>query len=174
MAVADNRRTGSPFQDELITGGPLPGSRKIHVPGRIHPDVRVPMREVALSPTRTAEREVPNEPVTLYDTSGPYTDPAVRIDVRRGLPPLRLDWIRARGDVEELDGVTSAYGREREADPGLRGTRFRRNRGPLRAKPGRCVTQMHHARRGEITPEMEFVAIRETMRRDEIRERSRR
>jgi len=166
MAIADNRNTKSPFQAELITRGPMPGSKKIHIPGAIHPDIRVPMREIALSPTLTKEGETPNDPVTLYDTSGPYTDPDAAIDVHQGLPPLRLEWIRARGDVEELEGVTSEYGRRRESDPALKTVRFQRARKPLRAKAGARVTQMAYAKRGEITPEMEFVAIRETMRRE--------
>ncbi|HEV8320632.1 MAG TPA: phosphomethylpyrimidine synthase ThiC [Myxococcota bacterium] len=155
-----------------VTRGPLPGSRKIHVDGTLHPSVRVPMREVALSPTR---RQAPggraeavlNAPVVVYDTSGPYTDPEAAIDVYGGLAPLRGPWIRARGDVDELPGVTSEYGRLRLADPKLDAVRFRRTRPPLRARSGACVTQMHYARRGEVTPEMEFVALRENQRREQ-------
>ncbi|MBI4245739.1 MAG: phosphomethylpyrimidine synthase ThiC, partial [Candidatus Rokubacteria bacterium] len=126
--------------------------RKIYVTGS-RPDLRVPMREVLLSGGEPPRR--------LYDTSGPATDPAAQPDIKLGLPPLRLAWIRGRGDVEELVGSSSAYRQEREQDPTLGGVRFASVRRPLRARPGRRVTQMHYARRGEITPEMEFVAIRE-------------
>jgi phosphomethylpyrimidine synthase len=151
--------------DGIITRDPFPGSEKTYLTGS-DPSIRVPLRRVDLQPTRVvsgdSERLEPNAPVLLYDTSGPYTDPAVDIDVRAGLDPLRLQWILARGDVEELKELTSAYGREREADPRLQAVRFERRRPALRAQPGRCVTQMHYARRGEITPEMEFIALRET------------
>src|SRR5690606_14019000 len=100
------------------------------------------------------------------DTSGPYTDPDVRIDIRRGLPALRKAWIEERGDTELLDGPSSAYGRERLNDPKLTAMRFDLRRPPRRAKAGANVTQMHYARRGIITPEMEFVAIRENLRRE--------
>src|SRR2546428_9617506 len=138
-------------------------ARKIHLTGS-RPDLRVPMREIALSGG--------NPPLRLYDTSGPYTDPDAQIDLKRGLPPLRLPWISGRGDVEELPGPTSAYRRQRDDDPSLGGVRFASVRRPLRARPGRCVTQMHYARRGEITPEMEFIALREgvdaALVRDEV------
>ena len=147
-----------------VTRDPFPGSRKVYVQGS-DPSIRVPMREIRQSPTRVegpdGPREEENPPVLVYDTSGPYSDPDAAIDVRAGLPPLRLDWIRARGDVEELSGLTSEHAREREATPRLDGVRFERTRPPLRAQPGRRVTQMHYARRGEITPEMEYIAIRE-------------
>ncbi len=105
-----------------------------------------------------------NPPVTVYDTSGPYTDPAIAIDVRKGIAPLRRPWIEARGDAEELPGISSHYGRLRLADPQLDSLRFAHLRKPLRAKPGRNVSQMHYARQGIITPEMEFIAIRENQR----------
>src|SRR5438105_9126737 len=136
-------------------GGHMPSaSRKIYLPGS-RPDIRVPMREIALSGGEP--------PLRLYDTSGPYTDPAAMIDLKRGLDPLRLAWIKERGDVDELPGPSSSYRRERESDPLLGGVRFASVRRPLRAKPGRCVTQMHYARKGIITPEMEFAALREGM-----------
>jgi phosphomethylpyrimidine synthase len=147
-----------------VTCGPLPGSRKVHVAGALHPDLRVPMREIALSPTRSrvaGGADEPNAPVRVYDASGPYTDPAVEIDLRRGLPALRAPWIAARGDAEEASGAGSAFARARAADPALAAVRFPGRRPALRARSGRRVTQMHYARRGEITPEMEFVAIRE-------------
>ena len=129
-----------------------PACRKVYVNGT-RPGVRVPMREILLAP--------PNAPVRLYDTSGPYTDPDYEGDLARGLPPLRLPWILGRGDVEELAEPISSYPRRREANPKLAKMRFPASRRPLRAKPGRRVTQLHYARRGEITPEMEFVAVRE-------------
>src|ERR1700724_1221015 len=108
---------------------------------------------------------IPNAPLLVYDTSGPYTDPAAAIDVRRGLAPLRRPWILERGDVVELPPVSSEYGRRRAADPRLDGLRFANPRRPLRARRGANVTQMHDARRGIVTPEMEFIAIRENQAR---------
>ncbi|GMU93764.1 MAG: phosphomethylpyrimidine synthase [Candidatus Hydrogenedentota bacterium] len=157
-------------QDDIITRTPFAGSRKIYVTGS-DPTIRVPMREITQSPTRVrgaAEAGATANPtITLYDTSGPYTDPDVGIDVRKGLAPIRLPWILARGDVEELADVTSAYGRQREHDPALRAVRFERTRKPFRAQPGRRVTQMHYARRGIVTAEMEYIAIRENLRLEE-------
>jgi phosphomethylpyrimidine synthase len=129
-------------------------SRKIYLTGS-RSEIRVPMREVALSGGEP--------PFVLYDTSGPYTDPDAHTDIKRGLPPLRLPWITGRGDVEQLPGPTSHYRRQRDDDPTLGGVRFASVRRPLRARPGRVVTQMHYARRGEVTPEMEFIALREGM-----------
>jgi phosphomethylpyrimidine synthase len=150
---------------------PFPASRKVYVEGTL-PGVRVPMREIRLGPTRPAGGgpAIENPPVTVYDTSGPYTDPEAEIDLHRGLPPLRRSWVLGRGDVEELPDVTSEYGRRRAADPRLAGLRFAAPRKPLRARPGANVTQMHYARRGIVTPEMEFVAIRENVRRELARE----
>jgi phosphomethylpyrimidine synthase len=137
------------------------------------------MREISLSPTplrdATGSKGEPrsNDPVVVYDTSGPYTDPAIAIDVRKGLEPLRVDWIRDRGDVVELTGPTSEYGVRREIDEELKAIRFERRRQPLRAKPGLAVTQLAYARRGIITPEMEYIAIRENgvaeMREEELK-----
>ncbi len=146
---------------------PLPASRKIHVQGS-RPDLRVPMREIAQSDTPASFGAEKNPPIVVYDTSGPYTDPDARIDIRRGLEPLRARWIEERGDTVELDGPTSAYGRARLADPALAGMRFDLARKPRRAKPGANVTQMRYARRGVVTPEMEFIAIRENCLRDEM------
>jgi len=151
-----------------VTREPFPGSRKVYVPGTLHPEVRVGMREVLLSASPGTVPQ-PNEPVTLYDTSGPYTDPAVAIDLERGLPALRRPWILARGDTDELETPSSAWRRERDADPTLAALRFPHPRKPLRARAGCRVTQMHYARRGIVTPEMEYVAIRENQRRDEQR-----
>src|SRR5919197_5843249 len=138
-----------------------PSSRRVYVMGKT-PGVRVPMREVMLTPTKlVGGGEESNPPVRLYDTSGPYADPAFASDLSQGLPPLRRAWIMGRGDVEELAAPSSTYRRQREADPRLTSIRFPAPRQPLRAKPGKTVTQMHYARRGEITPEMEFIAVRE-------------
>src|SRR5262245_25389757 len=134
--------------------------RKVYLLGS-RPDIPVPMREVLLAGGEP--------PVRLYDTSGPYTDPDAHPDIKQGLPPLRQPWILGRGDVETLTGPTSAYRRDRDADPALGGVRFASVRRPLRARPGRCVTQMHYARRGEITPEMEFIALRERVSPEHVR-----
>ena len=151
-----------------ITCDPFPASQKIYVPGNIHPSIRVPLRQVSQTPTRQrggAEKDVTlNPPVTLYDTSGPYTDPSVAIEIRRGLSPIRIDWIRDRNDVEDLAQVSSRYGKLRLADHRLDALRFKHLRRPMRARVGSNVSQMHYARRGVITPEMEFVAIRENQR----------
>nr|WP_243303117.1 phosphomethylpyrimidine synthase ThiC [Geothrix oryzisoli] len=145
---------------------PFPASTKIHVAGT-QPGVRVPFRQIALHPTRDFKDQLTeNEPVVLYDTSGPYTDPAVAIDVAKGLTPLRQDWILGRGDVEALPGATSLYRKLRERDQELDAIRFHADRKPLRAKAGRNVTQLHYARQGTITPEMEFIAIRENLGRE--------
>ena len=146
---------------------PLPSSRKIFVEGS-RPDVRVPMREIAQSDTPASFGAEKNPPLVVYDTSGPYTDPAAAIDIRQGLPALRATWIGERDDTIEQDGPSSAYGRARLADPELAGMRFDLHRKPRRAKPGANVSQMHYARRGLVTPEMEFVAIRENLLREKM------
>ncbi len=148
-----------------LTREPFPASRKIHVPGQSHPGLQVPMREVRLTNGET---------VTLYDTSGPYTDPEAELDVRRGLPALRAGWIESRGDTEPYDGRPPQAlddGAKHEAREAERLERLRQEaaglqRRPRRAKAGHNVTQMHYARRGIVTPEMEFVAIRENGRRE--------
>jgi len=137
---------------------PLPNSRKVYVG-----ELRVPMREI----TQSGD----NPPILVYDTSGPYTDPAARIDIRRGLSPLREEWIQARGDTVQLDGPTSEYGRKRLADPKLAELRFDLQRKPRR---GKSVSQMHYARKGFITPEMEFIAARENQRMEGFAEELRR
>ncbi len=145
---------------------PLPNSRKIYVEGS-RPDIRVPMREITQSDTPASFGAEKNPPIYVYDTSGPYTDPNAKIDIRSGLAPLRAAWIAERNDTEELDGPTSAYGIERLNDPKLAELRFNLHRKPRRAKAGKNVTQMHYARQGIITPEMEYIAIRENLRRKE-------
>jgi phosphomethylpyrimidine synthase len=144
---------------------PLPRSRKVFVTGS-RPDIRVPMREISQSDTPASLGAETNPAITVYDTSGPYTDPQAAIDIRNGLPALRAKWIEERGDTETLSGPTSRYGTERLNDPRVAEMRFNLKRRPRRAKPGRNVTQMHYARRGVVTPEMEFIAIRENQRRD--------
>jgi phosphomethylpyrimidine synthase len=159
-------------QQTLVERQPLTGSRKIYVPGKLFPNIRVAMREIALADTeRKFDFGFPSEqnaPVTVYDTSGPYTDPAVEIDLKKGLPRLRESWIRERGDVEQLAGTTSDYGQQRAADNSLDHLRFEHIAAPLRAKAGANVSQMHYAKQGLITPEMEYIAIRENQRFDEL------
>jgi len=147
---------------------PFPSSRKIYVEGSR--GLRVPMREIALSPTRTRDGLEPNPPVTVYDTSGPYTDPAVALDLLQGLEPLRAPGIEARADSEQLRGPSSIFGRIRAADEATRSLRFDHIRAPRKAQAGANLSQMHYARRGLITPEMEFIAIRENARLAELRE----
>lgn len=144
---------------------PFAASEKIYVTGS-RADLRVPMRCISQSDTPTAQGPEKNPAVTVYDTSGPYTDPSVAVDLRQGLPALREAWIESRGDTEQLSGPTSAFGQARQNDPALGHFRFEHIRPPRRALPGANVTQMHYARRGIITPEMEFVAIRENQRRE--------
>ncbi|AXK37953.1 phosphomethylpyrimidine synthase ThiC [Crenobacter cavernae] len=143
---------------------PLPNSRKVYVEGS-RPDLRVPMREISQADTPTQFGGEPNPPIYVYDCSGPYTDPAAKIDVRDGLAAIRAAWIEERNDTELLDGLSSEYGRAREADEKLDHLRFNLTRKPRRAKPGCNVSQMHYARQGIITPEMEYIAIRENMNR---------
>src|SRR5690606_20796561 len=144
---------------------PLPKSRKIYETGS-RPDIRVPFREVSQDDTPTMFGGEKNPPLTLYDTSGPYTDPSIQIDIRKGLDALRSAWIEERKDTEQLNGASSEYGRARLQDVELSSLRFGLNRKPRRAVTGKNVTQMHYARRGIITPEMEFVAIRESLQRE--------
>nr|MBA2690834.1 phosphomethylpyrimidine synthase ThiC [Burkholderiales bacterium] len=148
---------------------PFPKSRKVYVEGS-RPDVRVPMREVSLSDTPATFGAERNPPIFVYDTSGPYTDPQVNIDIRDGLAPVRAKWIEQRDDSELLAEPSSAYGRARLHDAKLAELRFNLQRRPRRAKPGMNVSQMHYARRGMITPEMEYIAIRENQRREELSE----
>ncbi|AIY39946.1 Hydroxymethylpyrimidine phosphate synthase ThiC [Collimonas arenae] len=148
---------------------PLPNSRKIYVTGS-RPDIRVPMRQISQSDTPASFGAEKNPPIYVYDTSGPYSDPDVKIDIRSGLATPRLPWIMEREDTEELPGPSSEYGIERLNDPKLAELRFNLHRKPRRAKTGKNVSQMHYARQGIITPEMEFVAIRENMRRKEYLE----
>ncbi len=149
---------------------PFPASRKVYVQGS-RPDIRVPMREITLQDTPTGFGGEQNEPVLVYDTSGPYTDPEAVIDIRRGLAPMRESWIVDRNDTEQLAGPSSRYGLQRERDIQLEGMRFAHLRKPRRAQAGKNVSQMHYARQGIITPEMEYVALRENLKLQEAREK---
>ena len=142
---------------------PFPNSRKVYVCGS-RPDIRAPFREISLSPTVSADGARINPPVFVYDTSGPYTDPDAVIDIRAGLPPIRRRWIEERGDTETLAGPSSEFGRRRADDSALAPLRFPSPPAPRRAKQGARPTQMYYARKGVITPEMEFVALRENKR----------
>ncbi len=146
---------------------PLPNSRKVYVAGT-RPDLRVPMREVVQAETPAAFGAERNPPIYVYDTSGPYTDPEAKIDIRKGLGATREAWIEERGDTERLGGPTSEFGRARLDDPKLAELRFELKRKPRRAQPGRCVTQMHYARQGIVTPEMEYIAIRENLLGEQV------
>lgn len=143
----------------------LPNSKKVYQQGS-RPDIRVPFREISQSSTSGIFGEESNPPITVYDTSGPYTDPLSTIDIRKGLPPLRAAWIDERADTEVLSKLSSHYSLERQQDPQLQAMRFELDRQPRKAHAGKNVTQMHYARQGIITPEMEFVAIRENLRRE--------
>ncbi|MGI4020024.1 MAG: phosphomethylpyrimidine synthase ThiC, partial [Janthinobacterium lividum] len=155
-----------------VTCTPFAASKKVYVKGQLH-NIAVAMREISLSDTkihgRFGETE-PNAPVTVYDTSGPYTDENAVIDVKIGLPKLREQWILDRGDVEQLNQISSEYGNKRLQDQTLDALRFNHLSKPLRAKSGMNVSQMHYAKKGIITPEMEYIAIRENQRIDLLKE----
>ncbi|MDR2237598.1 MAG: phosphomethylpyrimidine synthase ThiC [Chryseobacterium sp.] len=151
-----------------ITRSPFPNSKKIYVEGKIHP-VSVAMREIHLSPTKLSNGTLEhNPPVTVYDTSGPYTDENSEIDIMKGLPRIREQWILDRNDVNVLENITSEYGKSRLADPRLDELRFSYNYNPKVAKDGKEVTQLYYAKQGIITPEMEYVAIRENQRIEQL------
>jgi len=147
----------------------LPNSRKVYIEGS-RPDIRVPMREISLSPTHTNAGDEENTPVLVYDTSGPYTDPDVELDLQKGLPDVRSTWIDERDDTAFLGGLSSRYGKARRDDESLDHLRFEHLKQPRKAKSGRNVSQMHYARQGIVTPEMEYVAIRENQKREHLRE----
>jgi len=151
-----------------ITRSPFPNSKKIYVEGKIHP-IHIAMREIQLSPTRLSNGKMDeNPPVTIYDTSGPYTDENFEINIEKGLPRIREQWILDRNDVEILDGITSEYGKARLADSKLDQLRFSYNHKPKVAKEGKEVTQLYYAKQGIITPEMEYIAIRENQRIEQL------
>src|SRR5207253_9583414 len=169
---ADHARTNTGIID------PGCNSRKVYAAGEIHPDVRVPFREISLAPTKSMNGEIEvNEPVRVYDTSGSWGDPDFRGDVQQGLPALREKWIRDRGDVEEIEGravrpqdngyLSEKHAAERNGQKSeVRFQRSAKNKA-LRAKPGKAVTQLYYARQGVITPEMEYIAIREGRSRED-------
>jgi len=165
-----NSKSQNGSQTSGITTQPLPASEKIHVQGQNRPDVRVAMRVIAISGTGghgNGDSTHANPNLTVYDTSGPYTDPGVQTDIRKGLGPVRLDWIRARGDVEESPGhpYSGANGKNKSGASDTERFPDASRRPSLRAKPGRNVTQMHYAKNGVVTPEMEYIAIRENLGR---------
>ena len=168
MSAPQQKNLSESAQVDQQSIQPFPRSQKVYVQGS-RPDIRVPMREISLDVTPTDFGGEINAPVMVYDTSGPYTDPSVTIDVRQGLADVRSAWIDDRGDTELLDGLSSNFGQERLANPELTAMRFAHVRNPRRAKPGKNVSQMHYARQGIITPEMEYVAIRENMKLQEAR-----
>ncbi|WP_302055901.1 phosphomethylpyrimidine synthase ThiC [Aeromonas sp. FDAARGOS 1414] len=168
----EQRSSAQAFIDSL-KGMAHPNSRRIFIEGS-RADIRVPLREIQLADTfiggtKEAPQFEPNEPVPVYDTSGRYGEEGVAIDVRRGLPRLRENWVLERDDTDELPGLSSTFTQERLADEGLDHLRFEHLPKPRRAKPGRRVTQLHYARAGIVTPEMEFIAIRENMGRERVR-----
>lgn len=148
---------------------PFPQSQKIYVQGS-RPDIRVGMRQISLTPIQTKHGFQAPEPFTVYDTSGPYTDPNVKLDLRQGVPNIRGEWIKSRNDTEELAQISSEYGRYRMQDAHAAHIRFPKHIKPRKAKPGHNVTQLHYARKGIITPEMEYIAIRENMRINQMHE----
>ncbi|ADY29694.1 MULTISPECIES: phosphomethylpyrimidine synthase ThiC [Cellulophaga] len=163
------KKDTAPKQDG-ITRHPFPNSKKVYVSGKLFPELKVAMREIELSDTvdSLTKSRTPNQPVTVYDTSGPYTDPNKDIDVHKGIERIREQWILDRGNVEQLDGFSSKYCNERLNDKNLDHLRFGHLKKPMRAKKGENVSQMHYAKKGIITPEMEYVAIRENQRIDEM------
>ena len=164
MSKADK----TPEQGNITTGA-ISGSKKVYVKGKIH-DIQVGMREIEVSPTKLfSGKMVENPPVTVYDTSGPYSDVNYQVDVKKGLPRIREQWILDRGDVEYLEGTSSDYGQERLNDNALDHLRFEHISKPMRAKAGANVSQMHYAKKGIITPEMEYIAIRENQRIEDLK-----
>ena len=163
------KKDTAPKQDG-ITRKPFPSSKKIYVQGKLHPQINVAMREITLNDTvdSMTKKRTPNESVTVYDTSGPYTDPSKEINIHNGLERIREQWILDRGNVEQLEQFSSEYCNERLNDESLNHLRFNHLNKPYRAKKGENVTQLHYAKKGIITPEMEYVAIRENQRIDEM------
>ncbi|KUG12545.1 phosphomethylpyrimidine synthase ThiC [Elizabethkingia sp. HvH-WGS333] len=153
---------------KTITQTSLPNSKKVYIDGQLFP-IKVAMREITLSPTKLSSGGIEvNPPVTVYDTSGPYTDDQAVIDVRKGLPRIREQWILDRGDIEVLEGITSEYGKQRLADAKLDDLRFEYSHKPMVAKEGMNVSQLYYAKKGIITPEMEYVAIRENQKIEQL------
>ncbi|MCC6594245.1 MAG: phosphomethylpyrimidine synthase ThiC, partial [Xanthomonadales bacterium] len=166
-AVIDLKTQADELSADLTR--PIPGSRKIYAHGS-RDDLRVPMREIAQARTPKSFGAEINPSLAVYDTSGPYTDPSVQIDLRRGLFPMRQRWIEERGDTVQLSGPSSRFGQARHADAATAHLRFEHIRAPRVAKAGANVSQMHYARRGIVTPEMEYIAIRENQLIDQLRD----
>src|SRR5688572_4073232 len=163
------KKTDKAPEQQVISCTPFPGSKKIYVPGQQY-EIKVAMREISLSPTKLTNGKLEeNAAVAVYDTSGPYTDPNIAIDIKKGLPRLREQWIKDRNDVEELMDVSSDYGKIRKSDASLDLLRFEHIKKPLHAKSGTNVTQLHYAKKGIITPEMEYIAIRENQHIDNLK-----
>ena len=150
----------------------FPRSQKVYLPGKLYPNIRVAMRKVEQVPSVSFEGEekiaTPNPEIYVYDTSGPFSDAEMNIDLKKGLPRMREEWIVSRGDVEQLPEITSEYGQMRRDDKSLDHLRFEHIALPERAKKGETITQMAYAKRGIITPEMEYVAIRENINCEEL------
>ncbi|MDF1529734.1 MAG: phosphomethylpyrimidine synthase ThiC [Sedimenticola sp.] len=169
MQNKDNAQPLQAVDTDSMAVQPFPGSRKIYIQGS-RPDIQVPMREITLTDTPATFGAEPNPPVLVYDTSGIYTDPNAKINLKEGLPEIRRNWIEERGDTEQLSGVSSAFTLQRKENSELDILRFAHLREPRRAKAGANVSQMHYARKGIVTPEMEYIALRENMRLQEARE----
>ncbi len=164
------KKTDKAPEQQTISTKPFPASKKIFIDGTLHKNIKVAMREISLSPTKlTGGKTEDNASVIVYDTSGPYTDENVTIDIKKGLPRLREQWILDRNDVDQLENVSSEYGRQRKEDTSLDALRFEHIKNPLRAKQGGNVSQLHYAKKGIITPEMEYIAIRENQRADALK-----
>jgi len=164
--------TGTSVQMNTAENGarqPYPNSKKVYIQGS-RPDIRVPMREISLADTTLKDGVEKNHPILVYDTSGPYTDPEVTLDLQKGLPNVRTAWIEERDDTAPLTGLSSKYGNERRDDESIDHLRFEHLKQPRKAKVGKNVSQMHYARQGIVTPEMEYVAIRENQKREHLRE----
>ena len=157
-----------PAQQTISTGA-ISGSKKVYVDGKLH-NIKVAMREIILSPTKMADGKIEhNAPVTVYDTGGAFTDDAIVVNIKKGLPRIREQWILDRNDVEQLSSVSSDFGKDRRDDKSLDSLRFEHIKKPLKAKPGANVSQLYYAKKGIITPEMEYIAIRENQRNDVLK-----
>ena len=165
--TGDEARRLSDLSEDIGIRFQYPNSDRVYIPGS-RADIRVPLREIRQDDTYTAQGTEANPPIPVYDTSGAYGDPAAHIDLKQGLPHVRTAWLDERSDTEILPKLSSEYGTERAHDPKTAHLRFNQITRPRRAKAGRNVTQLHYARQGIITPEMEFVAIRERMKLDEL------
>ena len=155
-------------ENNNITQDPFPNSKKIYQTGKIYPEINVPMREISCSPTKTEKGEQFNAPVKVYDTSGAYTDPKIQINIHKGLEPTRLKWLAKNQDLEQLEKFTSSFSRTRQTNPKLKNISFSNKRLPLRGKKGSLVSQLQFAKAGIITPEMEYIAIRENMKQHKM------